>query len=675
MRYGKSLQNLAWEVIDFWEWVRPQREEKAAREMLLHRVSSAAKSIWPQSKVTPYGSFLVEALATFESDVDMRVDGWQSSSDDDDCAWDLRERQSEALHMLHQALARDGWATSMELRDRAIVPIIVCVDVQSGISLDISLGGDMLSSASGVLVPKRPPLGDDTTCIAAAFVRRWPSLFPPIVTLMKVVFAQCGLDKPFHGGMGSFKLYCLVAYFLQNVQQLPTQEKESKESCETSHSMLPKKFVYKSVGRALVDFLGYVGQGFPHMRFNFDSVLAFDLNGYTVEAEENDGSKVVCKADYGTAWDWHRIAQACWQIREQLLTAGMDDKLPERLGRLYYVLNVDEMRRSREWARAQAASALVGQVPSTGQAAYAKAVLGHAAVENILESNNHCARDAIDNETSSTASSSECRSSSRSRSHSRSSSSGRGRGSGGSSSKDGGSYERGSRSYSPAEHGENEKESCGSVESERSLWRRNVATGVRSDGTLSDGSDETGELCELLTADDDHDSHLIMARRAAGPRRKTSRKDILIPWRSPSAQAEKRKEKEQEASENAAPGTKKELEQLLKKDEAPKSPVKSWKPSAVGSEGHWRSASRRSEDSGCNTSNPWKDMSWRDKIALANKNSADNTLLQPRAKPTGGDAKTKKANEKANHEIEVKRGAATMVGHYDSWREALKMKR
>eukprot|EP00959_Pyramimonas_sp_CCMP1952_P342367 7172868-Pyramimonas_sp.AAC.1 len=49
-RYGKTLQNLAWEVMDFWEWVRPEREERAAREMLLERVSAAAKSLWPQSK-------------------------------------------------------------------------------------------------------------------------------------------------------------------------------------------------------------------------------------------------------------------------------------------------------------------------------------------------------------------------------------------------------------------------------------------------------------------------------------------------------------------------------------------------------------------------------------------------------------------------------------------------
>ena len=87
---------------------------------------------------------------------------------------------------------------------------------------------------------------------------------------------------------------------------LATQEEKSGEA---SHSMLPKRFVYKSVGRALIDFLGYVGQGFPNLRFHFDSVLAFDLNGESVEAAQDDGSRVVCKADYCSAWDWHRIAQ------------------------------------------------------------------------------------------------------------------------------------------------------------------------------------------------------------------------------------------------------------------------------------------------------------------------------------------------------------------------------
>jgi hypothetical protein len=38
------------------------------------------------------------------------------------------------------------------------------------------------------------------------------SSFSPVVLLLKIVMAQQGLDKPFTGGLGSYKLYVLVAY-------------------------------------------------------------------------------------------------------------------------------------------------------------------------------------------------------------------------------------------------------------------------------------------------------------------------------------------------------------------------------------------------------------------------------------------------------------------------------
>eukprot|EP00976_Prorocentrum_cordatum_P065082 1177762-Prorocentrum_minimum.AAC.1 len=47
------------------------------------------------------------------------------------------------------------------------------------------------------------------------------------------------------------------------------------------------------------------------------------------------------------------LRQACWHVREQLLDAGKEADMPADYGRLYYILNVDEMRRSREWARTQ----------------------------------------------------------------------------------------------------------------------------------------------------------------------------------------------------------------------------------------------------------------------------------------------------------------------------------
>jgi hypothetical protein len=35
--------------------------------------------------------------------------------------------------------------------------------------------------------------------------------FAPVVLALKIILSQHGLDKPFTGGLGSFKLYVLVA--------------------------------------------------------------------------------------------------------------------------------------------------------------------------------------------------------------------------------------------------------------------------------------------------------------------------------------------------------------------------------------------------------------------------------------------------------------------------------
>ena len=151
-------------------------------------------------QVKVFGSHVTDGLATYNSDVDMRVDGWERTHHHDHVA---------ALTALHDVIAAEGWTHTLQLRSRAVVPIIACVDHGSGVALDISLG----QVAGG---SRHKLLGEDTTAVAAAFVRRWPTLFPPLVVLLKLVLAQHN-STPWSGGIGSFKLYCLVAAFLQQV--------------------------------------------------------------------------------------------------------------------------------------------------------------------------------------------------------------------------------------------------------------------------------------------------------------------------------------------------------------------------------------------------------------------------------------------------------------------------
>lgn len=42
--------------------------------------------------------------------------------------------------------------------------------------------------------------------------------FAPIVLVLKVLMVQQGLDKPFTGGLGSYKLYVLVAHHVSHYQ-------------------------------------------------------------------------------------------------------------------------------------------------------------------------------------------------------------------------------------------------------------------------------------------------------------------------------------------------------------------------------------------------------------------------------------------------------------------------
>jgi DNA polymerase sigma len=153
--------------------------------------------------VNVFGSHVTDGLATYNSDVDMRIDNWDHADAD------------AALRALHTSIALQGWTGGeLQLRSRAVVPIIACVDGGSGVALDISLGEPVQTRPAAPGRPGRRPLGVDTTAVAVAFVRRWPTLFPPLVAFLKLLMAQHS-STPWTGGLGSFKVYCLVAHFLQ----------------------------------------------------------------------------------------------------------------------------------------------------------------------------------------------------------------------------------------------------------------------------------------------------------------------------------------------------------------------------------------------------------------------------------------------------------------------------
>ena len=61
--------------------------------------------------------------------------------------------------------------------------------------------------------------------------------FSPVVLLLKVLLSQQALDKPFTGGLGSYKLYVLVAH---HVSQCVTKHVELPFNMSPRHLFMDK---------------------------------------------------------------------------------------------------------------------------------------------------------------------------------------------------------------------------------------------------------------------------------------------------------------------------------------------------------------------------------------------------------------------------------------------------
>jgi hypothetical protein len=110
----------------------------------------------------------------------------------------LRKQVVSSLYRLGAALKKCPVHDRHEVRSRARVPIIA-LETRIGVDADVALGGHN---------------GTDTSQYAGAILKRYKS-FSPVVLLLKLLLRQTDLDKPFTGGLGSYKLYVLVAYHIE----------------------------------------------------------------------------------------------------------------------------------------------------------------------------------------------------------------------------------------------------------------------------------------------------------------------------------------------------------------------------------------------------------------------------------------------------------------------------
>jgi hypothetical protein len=110
-----------------------------------------------------------------------------------------------------KAHRRDMAIQHITLIKTAKVPIIK-IQTTHGFPVDIAVAG----------------FGTDTSLYAQKQMARYPHSFVPVVIVLKTLLAQHRLDEPYTGGLGSYKLYILVAHhiFMHLQQQKDSEDRE-----------------------------------------------------------------------------------------------------------------------------------------------------------------------------------------------------------------------------------------------------------------------------------------------------------------------------------------------------------------------------------------------------------------------------------------------------------------
>jgi len=106
----------------------------------------------------------------------------------------VRTKVVKALSLLGKRLWKSSFAQNIQVRKNARVPII-CATTRFGFDSDVALGGHN---------------GVDTSQYVRKVVEKHDS-FATVILFLKILLQQVNLDKPFTGGLGSYRLYVLVA--------------------------------------------------------------------------------------------------------------------------------------------------------------------------------------------------------------------------------------------------------------------------------------------------------------------------------------------------------------------------------------------------------------------------------------------------------------------------------
>lgn len=225
------VEALHFDILHFARLTRPSAKTKVQAAAAIDCVRKGVKMVWPDADVEVFGSFAT-GLCLHHSDVDLAVVDapliFPSES--------LSTAQASALliRKLASALGAYEWCESINVLDSASMPVLKChcrpnselLDSVPSIAVDITIGGMRSREATRVMVR-----ADDAQRIgkfgswhtggtAREYVLQKIQDLPalgPLVLLLKSFLLHKGLSNVYSGGLGSFSLTLLVAFYLERI--------------------------------------------------------------------------------------------------------------------------------------------------------------------------------------------------------------------------------------------------------------------------------------------------------------------------------------------------------------------------------------------------------------------------------------------------------------------------
>lgn len=215
------------------------------------------------------------------------------------------------------------WVKQIELRSHARVPIISFVH-KNCIGCDVSLG--MQSKHTTDLVTQmRDRSGRD---------------FVPLSVFLKMFLTLQELDQPFTGGIGSFKLYAMVAFIIDKYNRKQVQSHTSSSS-SSSRGRHDREQSHQSLGRILLEFFSYFGQ---RKNLNLSTVIQI----YDTEVTFDANRKVdMCQGTFQQAYLALSIAIGKQERGESHISVVRNSYTISN-SLLGLIINTEELQRRRE---------------------------------------------------------------------------------------------------------------------------------------------------------------------------------------------------------------------------------------------------------------------------------------------------------------------------------------